>query len=102
MHRPNLGGFIAFMRTKPARTKHDYWDSENCLLRQFANARGIPASEEYSEGITDYTHDIYDWKIALNGDAPEAKRSANWTFGAALSRALSLRSESPVGGKVGE
>lgn len=89
---PDLDGLIEFCASKPAGEPYNYWDCEidkrGCLLIQFANTHGYAADtgglgyQEWLRAFTGVSWKEINWSVA---------RPKPWTFGAARTRALSLR-----------
>ena len=88
--RPTLDGFIAWLRTKDADAEYNYYDCNgDCLVGQYLNFIGM----KWDEGGGD-------WYIANSRKTSPivaVSCSKDWTFGAALSRAIAFRDAQSAG-----
>ena len=81
---PSLDGFIAWLREQDPNETYDYWSCAKC------------ACDQYADSIRSYgwVSSWYDRELVQNlnmisrGPTCESK---DWTFGAALARALAYR-----------
>jgi hypothetical protein len=88
---PSLRGFIAWLETKNAAQRYDYYNCNGgCLVGQYVNSIGMRWSP-YDQGGTGFGPGR-DWWYTAPEAEPLCDISAGWphTFGAALERALAL------------
>jgi hypothetical protein len=82
---PSLDGFIAWLETKDPNERYDYWNCLTCACGQYASSFSI-ANPDW----------IWEWKdrhltTELNMIGRGSGNYEEWTFGAALARALAYR-----------